>query len=360
MATHYIHKFGSIGAFSADSPSRPNAGGIGVVDGAVWVNLGSGPVPLSAAGFGQSGVVRYVNPAVSTAYQTIAAAIAASSQGDTILIAPLEAESASGDTDPDSYAETLIIPAGLDGLSLVGIARGLTQGGQPQIKIGAGATAMIEVQAFGCLIAGLTINGAGSTGGGIKITSNGSTQDAGGLVVAGNHFKNCKGSASAQDAAAIFWSTNGASWYPMIVGNNFFDCRIGVLLPGTGIDRPKDVKIIGNRFYSSANTTVDCDILLSGGSGVNGLVIDRNVFGTVDVPAYATGTVTQRYLDLTNCTNGILSNNVFACLVGPTGQTEVTFGGSGTAAKIPATVRMAANAGEAAAATGSELYAGRT
>src|SRR3990172_9072655 len=66
--------------------------------------------------------------------KTIQAAIDASAQGDRVFIKPLEGDSASGDTDPDSYVETLTI-TGKDGLSLIGTGRGLAQGGQPQIRI---------------------------------------------------------------------------------------------------------------------------------------------------------------------------------------------------------------------------------
>jgi hypothetical protein len=312
-------------------------------------------------GLGQSGAVRYVNPAVSTAYQLIQDAIDDASQGDTILIAPKEAEASTGDTDPDSYTENLTLGAGKDGVSLVGIGRGIAQGGQPQIKVGTTTTSpILTVNAFGCAVIGLTFNGAGATGGGIKLNSNGSTQDAGGFVAKGCHFKNMAGSGAAATGGAIYWSSDGGAWYVAIDGNEFFDCRAGVVLIGTSQSRPKGIKIRGNYFWSSANTTVDCDVYLAGGSGVNGLVVEGNVFGTVDVPAYASSPTAARYLDLTGCTNGILANNAFACLVGPTSQTEVTFGASGTAAKIPTTVRMANNYGEAAAATSTEQHAGST
>ena len=75
---------------------------------------------------------------------------------------------AATDTDPGSYAEALTID--VPDLSIIGVSRGRTQGGQPQLKCSATAltTAIITVQVPGVLIANLGINGAGSTGGGIK------------------------------------------------------------------------------------------------------------------------------------------------------------------------------------------------
>src|SRR3972149_5216190 len=121
----------------------------------------------------------------------------------------------------------------------------------------------------------VTINGAGATGGGVKIVSDdtvGATKDAGGLVIQGCHFKNCKSSAAAATGGAIYWSTDGGAWYVSIYGNEFIDCRAGICMLGSGISVPRHVKIVGNRFGSSANTTVDADIYVAG-SGIVGLFI---------------------------------------------------------------------------------------
>jgi hypothetical protein len=359
MSTHYIQNYASLTQFAAFSPARPNNHvSVGGVDGALWANFGNGPVPLGQSGFGESGVVRYVNPAKSGAYQTIQAAVDASGQGDTILIAPKEGDASAGDTDPDSYAENVTVGEGKDGLSLVGIGRGLGQGPQPQIRPGTGSSPLITVEAFGVAILGLTLNGASNTGGGIKVVADGSTKDAGGLIVAGCHIKNCKGSGAAATGGGIFWTTSGAAWYVSIYNNEFIDCRAGVVMPGTGISIPRHVKIVGNRFGAAANTTVDADIYVAA-DGILDLFIDRNVFATVDVPAYASSPTAARYVSLGAGTSGLLSNNFFACVVDPDTSPK-TFGASGSAAVIPTTVRMAGNYGEAAAASGQEGIIGRT
>src|SRR3990167_8552681 len=174
----------------------------------------------------------------------------------------------------------------------------------------------------------------------------GATKDAGGLVVQGCHFKNCKSSAAAATGGAIYWSTDGGAWYVSIYGNEFIDCRAGICMLGSGISVPRHVKIVGNRFGSSANTTVYADIYVAG-SGIVDLFIDGNVFATVDAPAYASSPDAARYIQLAAGTSGLISNNVFACLTGPTGNTELTFGATGTAAIVPTTVRFAQNYGEA-------------
>jgi hypothetical protein len=266
----------------------------------------------------------------STAFQTIQGAINASGQGDRIFIKALEAESASGDTDPDSYAETLTI-TGKDGLQLIGVGRGLAQGGQPQIRIGAGSTALLTVNSFGVGIHNLTFNGVSSTGGGIKLVANGSTADAGGTVISGCHFKNCQVTTAAT-GGAIYWSSAGGCWYVTIVGCEFFDCRAGIVVIGTTGSAPKAVKILDCRFWSTANTSIDAD-LYAGGSGFTGLVMNGCIHGTVDVPAYATSPDAARYIKLLGG-SGIISNAKFAC-------TGKTFGATGDGCIIPTTTRMA-------------------
>lgn len=276
------------------------------------------------------------------AFSTITKALSVAAEYDVILV--LAKEMAVTDTDPGSYAETFTISKA--GVAIIGVSRGLTQGGLPQVKIGAGSTAMATIAAPGCFISNLGFNGASSTGGGILLDDDGgSTKSAFGTTVVGCHFKNCKGSAAASTGGGIMWAATGGAWQVHIEGNKFYNNRAGIVLMGTSGSRPQDVTINGNYFYSSANTTVDADIYLSGGSGVDGLVIDSNVFGTVDVPAYATSPDAARYLDLTGCTDGILSRNMFACIINTT-ATEVTLGAAGTAAKIPTTIRMAGNYGE--------------
>jgi hypothetical protein len=208
---------------------------------------------------------------------------------------------------------------------------------QPCIRVGTTTTSpLITVKAPGVGIYDLTLNGAGATGGGIALDSVLNTSDAGGLVVAGCHFKNCKGATTSAGARRGGISNlGGGSWYVTIQGNSFYDCRNGIINLSTSMSVPKDWKILNNYFYGTA-ANIDCDIdLKAGGDGVNGLVIDGCVFGAVDVPAYATGTgYKSRYLDLTGCTNGIMSNCTFAC-------TGKTFTSAGDAVFGPATVRKA-------------------
>ncbi len=294
----------------------------------------------------------------STAKKTIQAAITASSQGDRVFIKPLEADTASGDTDPDSYSESLTITA-KDGLQLIGVGRGLAQGGQPQLKVGTTTTnPIITINSFGVGIHNLTINGAGATGGGIKLVANGSTYDAGGAVISGCHFKNCKSSGAAATGGAIYWSSSGACWYVTIKNCEFFDCRAGIVMPGTGISIPKAVKVIGCRFWAAVNTTVDADIYVAA-DGIAGLLISDCDFGTVDVPGYSTSATAARYIKLGDGTAGLIARCTFACVSDVTG-TEKTFGTAGTAVILPTTVRIAGCWGEGLVASAHLALVGRT
>lgn len=293
----------------------------------------------------------------ATSFATIQAGINASAQGDQVYIRCKEGDSASGDTDPDSYAETLTI-TGKDGLQLIGVGRGLAQGGQPQVRIGAGSTAMVTVNSFGVGIHNLTFNGAGSTGGGIKLVANGSTADAGGAVISGCHFKNCKGSGAAATGGAIYWTTYGGCWYVSIYNNEFVDNRAGICMLGTGGSIPQHVKIVGNRFGTDPNTDCDADIYVAA-DGIKNLFIDNNVFATVDVPAYASTPTAARYVSLGAGTTGIISRSFLACVGDPQG-TEKTVGASGTAMIVPTTVRVSAIWGEGLAGTATAALIGRT
>jgi hypothetical protein len=294
------------------------------------------------------------------AFKTIQAAIDASAQGDRIFIKPLEGDSASGDTDPDSYTESLTITA-KDGLQIIGCGRGLAQGGQPQLKVGTTTTnPIITVNSFGVGIHNLTINGAGATGGGIKLVSDGATatKDAGGTVISGCHFKNCKSTGAAATGGAIYWTANGSCWYVTINGCEFYDCRAGIVMPGTSNSIPRAVKVLGCRFWSAVNTTVDADIYVAA-DGILGLVISDCDFGTVDVPAYASSPTAARYISLGAGTAGLITRCMFACVSDPAG-TEKTFGAAGTAAIFPTTVRMSGCFGEGVVASADQSLVGRT
>ena len=83
-------------------------------------------------------------------FATIGKGILAAAAGDTVFVRAQKI--VAGSTDPASYAETVIIPATKPSLNLVGLSDGPAQGNQPQMKIGAGAVAMITVRAPGCVI----------------------------------------------------------------------------------------------------------------------------------------------------------------------------------------------------------------
>ena len=233
-----------------------------------------------------------------TAFKTIQAAVTAASTGDTIYI--MSKTVAAGGTDPESYAETIIIPAGKSGLKLIGVDNGRTQGGVPQIKIGSGSTAMITVRSPGCLIANLGFNGAGSTGGGILLDDDGSTKTAFGTTITGCHFKNCKGSTATNAATggAIMWAATGGAWQVLIKGNTFYKNVGDIVLKGTTGSVPQDV-VIEDNIFSGPIASVDCNLYLKGGSGMNGVIIRNNEFpcfpnigsGTNVMPVALTGCV---------------------------------------------------------------------
>lgn len=276
------------------------------------------------------------------AKQTIQGAINAAAAGDSIYVRAKAM--AAGSSDPSSYAETLIIPAGKSRLRLIGIGSGLAQGGQPQIKRTSGTAALLTIRSPGCLIAGLSINGGDSTGGGgilldddsgLPAASGGETKSAFGTVIQDCFFKNCRGTAAAATGGAIQWCARGGGWQVRISRCHFFDNRAGLVLLGTADSRPKDIVVEDCTFASSAATNVDVDIYLMAGSGVNGLVIRNCHFATVDLPQYASSPSGPFYVMLTNCTNGLMHHCTFAC-------TGKTFTSTGDAAKIPATVRKSA------------------
>lgn len=255
--------------------------------------------------------------------------------GSTVYIKPKKI--AAGATDPNSYAETIIIPAdGGDNMKLIGVSSNRTQGGLPQIKIGSGSTAMITIRAMGCTIANLGINGAGSTGGGILLDDDGSTKSAFGTTIVGCHFKNCKCTATdSRTGGAIMWSANGGAWQTSIIGNQFYKNVGGITLIGTSVSLPQDVLIANNDFLGTAATVDSYMYLVGGGSGMANVMVRDNYFASV-LPALGSGSVV-RYVDLTGCT-GIFANNYFAST-----DTTTGFGAAKASAKIPATVGIAHN-----------------
>ena len=157
---------------------------------------------------------------LSSAKATVQGAVNAASAGDVIWVKARDM--AATDTDPISYAETIIIPAGKSRLTIAGIASNRTQGGLPQIRKGSGSTALLTVRAPGCRILGLSFNGASATGGGILLDDDGGTvKTAFGTEIAYCHFKNCKGSTAtdSRTGGAIQWASTGGAWQVWIHDN---------------------------------------------------------------------------------------------------------------------------------------------
>ena len=283
---------------------------------------------------------------VANPKKTIQAAVDAANNWDGIRVFPKSM--ASGATDPESYAETVIIPAELDGLSIIGVGTGRTQGGLPQVKIGAGSTAMFTIRAPGVVIANLGINGASSTGGGILLDDDGSTKTAFGVTISNCHFKNCNTHATnGATGGAIYASSTGGAWQLLVQSCRFYKCVGGIVLVGTSGSVPQDWVIDDCVFGTGVNTETDVDIYCAA-DGVIGLTIRGCDFATVDVPA--SGTI-ARYISLGAGTKGLISNSRFACISQGTGAK--TFGAAGNACIIPTTVRISGCYGEPASdATG--------
>lgn len=289
---------------------------------------------------GDNGSDSNVGNTPTTAFKTIQAAVTASSADDVIKVRTMNM--AAGVTDPASYTENIIIPAGKSRLKIFGINSGLTQGGLPQVKVGTTTTAAIlKVRAPGVLIAGLGFNGAGATGGGILLDDDGSTKTAFGTTIFGCHFKNCKGSTATdcRTGGAIMWTSDGNAWQVRISGNTFYKNVGDVVLPGTSNSVPQDVIIENNTFQGIA-TAVDCHLFLTGGgSGMLGVTVNNNTFADV-LPALSSGSIV-RYVDMTGCT-GIFSNNFVAG-----SYTTSGFGAAKAAAKIATTVGIVHNYSDA-------------
>ena len=271
---------------------------------------------------------------VAKLYTVVQDALNAAVDGDNVKV--FAKDMAAGDTDPASWAETLTIAAGKSKVVLEGVSDNLTQGGLPQIKKGSGSTALLTIQAPGCLIKNLGFNGTGSTGGGILLDDDGSTKSAFGTTITGCHFKNCVGSTATNAATggAIQWAATGGAWQVRIKGNVFYKNVGDIVLKGTTGSVPQDV-VIEDNIFSGPATSVDCNLYLAGGSGMSSVTVRNNIFPSV-LPALASGSVV-RYADLTGCT-GIFTNNYFGGIYTTTG-----FGAAKAAAKIPTTVGMPHN-----------------
>lgn len=263
-----------------------------------------------------------------TPFKTIAYAVETNPDlkvGDTVYVFPRTIASTA--SDPVSYDETITIDTAH--LSLIGLGNGRVQGGLPQMKIGAGSTAMINITASGVLIQGMGINGISSTGGGIVITDDGTDQVIG-TTILDCHFKNCtKHATNGSLGGAIMWSAAGGGWQVLIKGNRFYKNLADIVLIGTSQTVPQDVVIEDNIFSGPAGS-VDVNIY-TGGSGINGLIINRNVFQAL--PSIGSGTNAINLM-LTGSV-GILSHNTFGCA-------SETFGAAADSL-VPTTVMIAGN-----------------
>ena len=278
---------------------------------------------------GTHGLDGNTGKSLSGAKKTIQDALDEVAEGDTVLVLPKEM--AITDTDPGSYAETLIVSKA--NISIIGVSRGRTQGGLPQIKIGAGSTALLTVRGPGCLIANLGFNGIDSTGGGILLDDNGSTKNAFGTTITGCHFKNCKKSSTSSALGGAI-TMDGCPWQIRIQGNTFYKNVGGVVGLPTHADG-QDIVIEDNTFSGTAATVDSYIYIVAGGGGFDGIVVRRNVFASA-IPALSNGVVV-RYMDLTGCT-GILAENYFGCT-----DTATGFGAAKATAKVPTTVGIANN-----------------
>jgi len=273
----------------------------------------------------------------SDALTTIQAAVDKAGPGDTIYITAKDITDFTG--DPISYEENIIIPAATSSLSLIGVSRGRTQGGLPQLKDGAGTTAAIlTIRAPGCLIMNLGFNGAGNTGGGVLLDDDYAAKSAFGTSIVGCHFKNCKGHATnGKLGGAIMWSAEGNAWQVLISGNRFYKNVCDINLLGTSSTVPQDVIIENNDFSAGSNSDA---VIWCGGSGFgDGFVFKNNTLGLI--PSLASGTIGV-YFEGTTGSNlnatGVMVNNTFGSAGTTTG-----YGNDKATAKIGTGILLSNN-----------------
>ncbi len=153
------------------------------------------------------------------------------SAGDVVLVAARTMSVTS--TDPVSYTVNLTID--VPQVSLIGVSRGRTQGGLPQLKVGGTTTqSIVRVRAPGVSISGIGINGAGATGGGVRFDDDGGTTYASfGGSVSGCHFKNCVGTTATDGRTGGAIQLSGAPWQMYIGGNRFYKNVSDVVLLDT-------------------------------------------------------------------------------------------------------------------------------
>jgi hypothetical protein len=287
---------------------------------------------------GDNGSNSNVGNTPSTAFKTIQAAVSAASTDDIVFIR--QRDMAVGATDPVSYAESVTIPATADRLKLIGYSTGRVQQGVPQIKP-AGTTHVycLTVNSPGCLIANLGFNGNSTAGaplnGAILLNSNGATGtiSAAGTTIQNCHFKNCAGTTvtDATTGGAIDWTANGDCWQVLIKNNRFYKNVCDICLLGTSNSVPQDV-VIQENIFSGPTASVDCNLYLAGGSGMNGVIVDNNNFGPIGT--LGSGTV-LRLISATGCI-GMFSRNMCQ-------TTGKTYGAAGSGGLVPTTMMIAGN-----------------
>lgn len=272
----------------------------------------------------------------STAKKTIQAAVTAVGADGVVFVLPKLITDMAG--DPTNYAEAIIIPATHGGMSLIGVNRGRTQLGLPQIKpAGTTHTWILKIRAPGCYIAGLGFNGNSTAGaplnGAILLDDDGSAKSACGTTIENCHFKNCCGTTvtDCRTGGAIDWPAAGNAWQVRIVGNRFYKNVCDICLLGTSSNSPQDVIIESNHF-SGPTASVDTNLYLAGGSGMDGVHVCNNTFGPIGTLG---GAVVKRVISATGCV-GIFSGNMVE-------TTGLTFGALGSGGLIPTTMMIAGN-----------------
>jgi len=279
-----------------------------------------------------------------TCMKTIGAALAVSQPGAVIFIKPRKI--AAGGTDPVSYAEKLTIGPSQAGTCLIGCGPGRDQTAQPQLKASLGAGSLLTIQAPGCLIYGLTFNGAGTTTKGITLDDNGTTKVASGTTIDNCVFKNCKGTGvtDSSTGGAINIASTGGAWDCWIKNCLFYKNIGGIVLLGTSQVQPQDWIVENCQFATDVATDVDTYIWGKAGSGFIDLIIRNCSFGF-----FPSGNTKNTFMDLTSCTGQLIG-----CRFASSGK---TFGAAGNVL-IPTTVLMADNYQESAA--GASGIIGRT
>lgn len=307
------------------NPKDPNGGNIYFVDGDYGTPGGPGHSP-------------------NEAFATITQALAVSGPGAVIYVKARNV--AAGGTDPINYAETPIIGAAQFGTKIIGVSSGTKQLAQPQIKASAGAGSLLTMRAPGCLVHGLTFNGAGTTTQGILLDDDGTTKVAAGTIINSCVFKNCKGTGATDSSTggAVNIASTGGAWDCAILNSLFYKNIGGFVLLGTSDAVPQDLLIENCQFTTDVSTDVDTYIWCHAGSGMVDVMIRNCEFGI-----FPSGNTKNTYMDLTACTGQMVG-----CRFASTGK---TFGAAANVI-IPTTVLMAANYQEHAAGGSGEI--GRT